>query len=251
MAVFTGSFLSAELERHTSISVVFPHDICQAPAVGFPVLYLLHGRTDDSRSWLYRSNIERYAAERGIAVVMPDAELSYYNDMVYGGRYFTYITRELPEVVNTMFRLSLRREDTYIAGVSMGGYGALRCALTRPDKYAGCIALSPVTDIAKSIAQDVAAGRKALWGGICGEGLRPARDADLFYVLEDIGEAPASYPKFYIACGRQDALYDDAIRLKKALDEHRIEFTFEQAAAAHEWGFWDIAIQRGMDVIVK
>ena len=251
MAVFTGSFISAELERHTSISVIFPHDTCQAPAVGFPVLYLLHGRTDDSRSWLYRSNIERYATERGIAVVMPDAELSFYSDMTYGGKYFTYITRELPEVVNTMFRLSLRREDTYIAGVSMGGYGALKCALTRPDRYAGCIALSPISDIAKTMARDCAAGKKDLWAGICGEGLRLAHDADLFYVLEEIGEAPTSYPKLYIACGRQDELYDDAIRLKKALDDHRIEFTFEQAPAGHEWGFWDIAIQRGMDVIIK
>ena len=251
MAVFTGSFLSAELGRHTSVSLILPHDTKQSPVVGFKVLYLLHGKTDDSRSWLYRSNIERYASERGIAVVMPDAELSFYSDMVYGARYYSYITRELPEIVNSMFRLSIRREDTYIAGISMGGYGALRCALTRPDKYAGCIALSPAADIARVISHECSNGDKAMWQGICGERPRASRDMDLFYILEDIGEASADFPKFYIACGRQDALYDDVIRLKEALDDHRMEFTFEQAAAGHEWGFWDIAIQRGMDVIIK
>lgn len=252
MAVFTGSFLSAELGRHTSVSVILPHDTKQSPTLGFKVLYLLHGRTDDSRSWLYRSNIERYASERGIAVVMPDAELSYYSDMVHGARYYSYITRELPEVINSMFRLSLRREDTYIAGISMGGYGALRCALTRPDKYAGCIALSPVADIARNISNDCAKGNLAMWQGICGEIPRATREMDLFYILEDIGETgTASFPKFYLACGRQDYLYDDVIRIKEALDDHRIEFTFEQAAAGHEWGFWDIAIQRGMDTIIR
>lgn len=251
MAVFTGSFLSAELGRHTSVSVILPHDTKQSPVVGFKVLYLLHGKSDDSRTWLYRSNIERYAWERGIAVVMPDAELSFYSDMVYGGRYYSYITRELPEIINSMFRLSIRREDTYIAGLSMGGYGALRCALTRPDKYAGCISLSPVSDIARVMAHGCANGEKSLWQGICGEKPQTSREMDLFYILEDIGEAGLEFPKFYIACGRQDVLYDDAIRLKEALDDHRIEFTFEQADAGHEWGFWDVAIQRGMDVIIK
>lgn len=251
MAVFTGSFLSAELGRHTSVSLILPHDTKQSPVVGFKVLYILHGKTDDSRTWLYRSNIERYATERGIAVVMPDAELSFYTDMLYGARYYSFITRELPEVVNSMFRLSVRPEDTYIAGTSMGGYGALKCALTRPDKYAGCIALSPVADVARAMARECANGEKKMWQGICGDNPRVTRDMDLFYILEDIGEAGIHFPKFYMACGRQDILYDDVIRLKEALDDHRIEFTFEQAPADHEWGFWDVAIQRGMDAIIK
>lgn len=253
MAVFSGSFLSADLGRHTSVSVILPHDTQQSPPAGFPVLYLLHGQTDDNRSWLYRSNIERYANERGIAVVMPDAELSYYIDMAYGGQYFSYITRELPEVMQAMFRLSMRREDTYIAGVSMGGYGAIRCALLRPEKYAGCIALSPEADIARIIAKQSFDGKKAMWTGICGGDLRTSslRDIDLFHILEDIGEMSAAYPKFYLACGKNDPLYDDVLRLKEAMDNHYVEFTFEQAAAGHEWGFWDIAIQRGMEAIIK
>ena len=251
MAVFTGSFLSAELGRHTSVTVILPHDTKQSPVVGFKVLYLLHGKSDDSRTWLYRTNIERYASERGIAVVMPDGDLSFYNDMVHGAKYYSYITRELPEIVNSMFRLSIRRDDTYIAGQSMGGYGALRCALTRPDKYAGCISLSPVADVAKVMARECATGETPMWQGICGDKPKATRGMDLFYILEDIGDASIDFPKFYLACGKNDGFYDDVLRLKDALDDHRIEFTFEQAPAGHEWGFWDIAIQRGMDAIIK
>ncbi|MBQ9994431.1 MAG: esterase family protein [Clostridia bacterium] len=250
MAVFTGSFLSSELGHHTSVSIILPHDVVDEPSSGFPVLYLLHGRTDDSRTWLYRSNIERYAQERGIAVVMPDAELSYYADMVYGGQYFTYITSELPEILRSMFRLSVRREDSFIGGVSMGGYGALKCALLRPEKYAGCIALSPVADINRAMLEDSREGAKRQWKAILGDSAYADKDLDLFRILEESGGYASVCPKIYIACGKQDELFDDNIRLKETLDNHRIEFTFEQAAAGHEWGFWEVALQRGMDVII-
>ena len=251
MAVFTGSFLSAELKRHTSVSVILPHDTMASPSGGFPVMYLLHGKTDDSRTWLYRSNIERYASERGLCVVIPDVELSFYADMRNGARYFSYILDELPDMTKTMLHVSQRREDTYIAGVSMGGYGALKCAFTKPESYGGCIALSPVTDIAAAMVRDCENGEKQLWQGVCGESLRVGRDIDLFRILEEGTGLYSVYPKLYIACGKQDMLFDENIRLKEALDNSRIDFTFEQAAADHEWGFWDVAIQRGLDTVMK
>lgn len=250
MAVFTGSFLSAELGRHNSVTVILPHDTVREPQWSFPVLYLLHGKTDDNNSWLYRSNIERYATERGLCVVMPDAALSFYADMAYGGNYFSYITHELPEVMQNMFRVSVRREDTYIGGVSMGGYGALKCALLKPELYRGCIALSPVADIGRVQAEDCRAGEKPMWKAICGDGLKLDENLDLFQMLERSGGFVNMCPKIYIACGKQDELFEDNIRLKESLDAHRIEFTFEQAAAGHEWGFWDVALQRGLDIIM-
>ena len=201
MAVFTGSFLSAELKRHTSVSVILPHDTSSCPSSGFPVLYLLHGKTDDNNSWLYRSNIERYASERGLCVIMPDVELSFYSDMVNGSKYFSYVLEELPEMVRTVLHVSMRREDTYIAGVSMGGYGALKCAFTKPEKYGGCIALSPVTDIAAAMIRHCEEGEKQIWRGICGESLRVSKDIDLFRILEDGAGLYSVFPKLYIACG--------------------------------------------------
>ena len=251
MAVFTGSFLSAELGRHNSVSIILPHDVREEPQWGFPVLYLLHGLSDDSRSWLYRSNIERYAAERGICVVMPDGGRSFYADMANGGNYLSYITSELPEVIRSMFRISVRREDTFIGGVSMGGYGAIRCALEKPELYAGCIALSPVADISRFIAEQCREGHKAMWKAICGESLQIDKSLDLFQLLDENGGYVNVCPRMYIACGKLDELFEDNILLKEAFDYNRIEFTFEQAAAGHEWGFWDVALQRGIDVIIS
>lgn len=249
--VFSGSFLSAELKRHVSVSLILPHDTVEAPSAGFPVLYLLHGKTDDNNSWLYRSNIERYATERGLCVIMPDVELSFYTDMQNGSRYFSFVLSELPEMVRSVLHVSMRREDTYIAGISMGGYGALKCAFTKPEQYGGCVALSPVTDIAAAMVRGCDEGEKPLWKGICGETLRIGKDIDLFRILEDGAGLYSVFPKMYIACGKRDFLFNENIRLKEALDANHIDFTFEQAAADHEWGFWDVAIQRGLDIVMK
>lgn len=250
MAVLTGSFLSTELGRHNSFSVIMPHDVLDEPQWGFPVLYLLHGRSDDANTWLYRSNIERYAQQHGVCVIMPDIATSYVADMAYGGNYYTYVAHELPEVVQSMFRMSVRREDTFIGGISMGGYGALKCALTNPEKYGGCIALSPVADIGHVMAEQCAEGNKNMWRCIVGDSMRPDKSLDLFQILEENGGVVNMCPRIYIACGKQDTFFDDNLRFKEALDDHRVEYTFEQADAGHEWGFWDVALQRGMEKII-
>lgn len=250
MAVVTASVLSAELARHVTFTAILPHDCAQAPEWGFPVLYLLHGNTDDATSWLYRSNIERYAQARRIAVIMPDAGKSYYSNEVNGEKYFSFVADELPELAGAMFRLSFRREDTFVGGISMGGYGALKCALVRPERFAGCMALSAVTDIESRMRLDCRAGNDARWRGICGEKLIVSSDMDIFRLIENNRNFVNVCPKFYIACGKNDELFEQNLRLKDSLDKHRVDYTFEQAGAGHEWGFWDVAIQRGLDCML-
>ena len=180
MAVLQGSFLSSELGRLSHFTVILPHDtVTNPPATGYPVLYILPGRTDDCNTWLYRTNIERYAYFKGLAVVIPSGDGSFYANMAGGGRYFTMITKELPEVVRNMFRVGFSRQHTYIAGAAMGGYGALRCALTYPEQYAGCIALSPIADIEDFVNKEISAGRTDIWRGILGERMLVQRDMDL------------------------------------------------------------------------
>src|SRR6476619_7886720 len=106
-----------------------------------PVLYLLHGLSDDDTIWLRRTSIERYVAALGLAVVMPQVHRSFYTDEAYGNRYWTYLSEELPEIVHGFFRLSRRREDTFVAGLSMGGYGALKWALRDPGRFAAAASL--------------------------------------------------------------------------------------------------------------
>ena len=113
-----------------------------------PVLYLLHGLSDDDTIWLRRTSIERYVAPLGLAVVMPQVHRSYYTDEAYGGRYWTFLSEELPQLVDTFFRLSTDRRDTFVAGLSMGGYGAIKWALRQPHRFAAAASLSGVLDVA-------------------------------------------------------------------------------------------------------
>ena len=100
---------------------------------GPPLLYLLHGLSDDHTAWLRYTSIERYAEAAGLAVVMPAAGRSFYADEAHGHRYWTYVCEELPQVVGDFFRVSQRRRRTPTSpGLSMGGYGAMKLALRHP-----------------------------------------------------------------------------------------------------------------------
>ena len=112
------------------------------------MLYLLHGLSDDDTIWLRRTSIERYVAPLGLAVVMPQVHRSFYTDEAHGNRYWTFLSEELPELVHHFFRLSRRREDTFVAGLSMGGYGALKWALREPERFAAAASMSAAADVA-------------------------------------------------------------------------------------------------------
>lgn len=115
---------------------------------GLPVLYLLHGAYGDAFSWVRYSNIDRYAQERGMVVVMASAENSFYQDLKSGKKYKTFFTEELPVFIQSVFPVTKDREKTYIAGFSMGGYGAWYLGLSRPDLYAKAASMSGALDIA-------------------------------------------------------------------------------------------------------
>ena len=108
----------------------------------YQTLYLLHGFTADFSDWQRFSSIERYAQERQIAVVMPGVDNSFYCNLPEGGNYYDYYTRELPQVMEALFPISGKRENKFLAGLSMGGYGAFKAALREPDQYAAAVSLS-------------------------------------------------------------------------------------------------------------
>lgn len=140
MALIECRFFSEVLGLSTSMTVILPQQTAtqigmegRVRAERHPVLYLLHGLSDDDSIWLRRTSIERYVAQMGIAVVMPQVHRSFYTDMEYGGKYWTFISEELPALARSFFPLSHEREDNFVAGLSMGGYGAFKLALRRPD----------------------------------------------------------------------------------------------------------------------
>ena len=167
MAFLRCEIAAESLRMATAVDVILPDkgDLHDAKT-----LYLLHGLTDDCTGWTRYTAVERYARERGMAVVLPEVQRSFYTDMVYGLPYFTYVSEELPAVCRRMFGLAAAREQNYIFGLSMGGYGAMKCALTYPERYAGAASFSGVSDLRRTIERRSLSLREAELTAISAEG---------------------------------------------------------------------------------
>ena len=134
MAHLRCDFRSDAMGMNTSMTVILPEktDLSQVP-----VVYLLHGLEDNCTGWARYTSVERYAREKNVALVMPEVQRSFYADMDRGLPYFTFIHDELPEICRGFFGFSAKREKNYLMGLSMGGYGTLKCVLQTPERYAG------------------------------------------------------------------------------------------------------------------
>jgi S-formylglutathione hydrolase FrmB len=246
MAMLSCDLFSEALEMGTSINVVLPQATSAQVGVdqhgaddgdGFPLLYLLHGRSDDHTAWARYTSIERYAAAAGLAVVMPAAARSFYADEAHGHRYWTYVSEELPGLVRSFFRVTARPERTFVAGLSMGGYGAMRLALTHPDRYAAAATLSGALDL---VALSSTPRREPELQGRVFDGV-PGPDADLFALL---AAAPAgSLPRLHVSCGTEDELLPGNEKFVAAARAVGADVTVDVRPGEHEWGFWDRGIR--------
>jgi putative tributyrin esterase len=247
MAFIDCNFFSETLGMCCSINVILPQ-LTQnqiglaghASSAPPPVLYLLHGLSDDHTIWGRRTSIERYVTQYGLAVVIPNVHRSFYTNMVNGGRYWDFISEELPQIVNSFFNVSTKREDTFVAGLSMGGYGALKLALRQPERFAAAASLSGVLDIvARSKSNDFPELNTLIFNPCT----LPGSADDLFALTKNIAKTPDSIPQIYQCCGTEDFLYEDNLRFKSHLENLKISFTYSEAPGTHCWDFWDEHIQ--------
>ena len=217
----------------------------------YPTLYLLHGMSDDHTIWQRRTSIERYATEYGLAVVMPGVSLSWYTDMYASDkcRYFTYVAKELPEICRDFFpNMSEKREDTWVAGLSMGGYGALKCALRQYDTFSRAASLSGAVDVCKLERYNL--GNARYWESVFGpyEQVKGSEN-DLFALAE---RCPAEKrPEVFMWCGEQDGLLGDNIRLRDHLTGLGYDLTYTQSPGDHQWKYWDEQVQNVLAWIYK
>jgi S-formylglutathione hydrolase FrmB len=212
----------------------------------YPTLYLLHGLSDDHTIWTRRTSIERYAAERNIAVVMPAVGRSFYQDMASGSKYWSFVSEELPALCQRYFPLSAAREDNFAAGLSMGGYGALRLGLARPDKFAAAASLSGALDLARRLREaDKPSSRvnRQEWVGIFGPELKAPPDANLWLLASKVATSPTR-PALYVACGTGDELIGESRTFRQHLETAGLPVTYHESPGTHEWGYWDAQIQR-------
>lgn len=254
MALLDCRFFSETLGLSTSMQVILPQATTRqigmegrAARTRHPVLYLLHGLSDDESIWIRRTSIERYAAGLGLAVVMPTVHRSWYANMECGGAYWDFIASELPEVVQSFFPVSAAREDTFVAGLSMGGYGAFKLALACPERFAAAASLSGALDLAgRAQTPDFEWERDfALIFG--GRDALPDSPNDLFRLARDLAASDTPRPALYQICGTEDFLYPDNLRFRDHLRTCGIACRYEERPGAHDWGFWDREIQNVLD----
>ena len=256
MAFLQVNFFSSVLGKSTNMNVILPQTAAGHIGIDgdagdtYPVLFLLHGMSDDYSAWMRYTSVERYAVERGLSVVMPDGALSFYTDMVHGRKYFEFITEELPAVCRDFFpRMSQRRDGRFIAGLSMGGYGALKASLTCPQTYGAAASLSGVVDIQEFCRMSHEGRRKILSEDFPDIDAVAGTDDDIFYLAERTA-GRGEKPRIFLRCGTEDILID----MHRRASDHFLGLGYDidssERQGAHRWDFWDKNICDALDFLL-
>lgn len=242
------NFFSEILGLHTRMNVMLPQqEVSEKTRPNYRTLYLLHGHSDDYTAWQRWTSIERYVEGLNMAVIMPDAQVSFYTDMVHGGRYWTFISEEVPALVRNLFPLSTDRADNFVAGLSMGGYGAFKLALAHPERFAAAASLSGAVDI-RQIVNEEGVDRDEVWlagmRNIFGDNLGDVAgsDHDLMTLARRAANAEEK-PRLYQCCGTEDFLYQNNLGFRDFLHTLPLDLTYEEGPGDHNWAYWDKMIQ--------
>lgn len=255
MANFDVQTWSECLKRNVSFRVVLPND-CDGsnnPQYDRPtkLLVLLHGYCGQGADWLWNCPVNDLAVKYNVCMVMPCGENSFYTDGVATGRqYGTFVGEEIPKYIQRTFGLSTAKEDTFVAGYSMGGYGAFHTALQFPERFGGLIALSSALltyhlDMVPVDGNGVA--NREYYELMFGD-LQKARNGKddpetMVKALQDTGK---EIPGIYFACGTEDFLRQPNQQMAKFLQDNNIPHTYEEGTGEHNFQFWNPYLERGI-----
>lgn len=238
MSFGTMAFFSKALGRPKSYTVLLP-DYEGATGGPYPVLYLLHGLSDDHRAWTSWTSIDRYVRRFPMIVIMPDGERSFYTNMAEGGRFEDYLMEDLLGHVEGSYHVLTGPQHTAIGGLSMGGYGAMKLGLKFPDRFGSVGAHSSAFGAARRPAEDTLGDELRRIYGPADSPERPANDC---YALAEKA-ARASLPALYIDCGTEDFLIEDNRAFHAHLQALGIPHTYREFPGVHCWEYWDLHIQ--------
>jgi len=220
-----------------------PGKMGDLPVAKRKVLYLLHGLSDDASAWQRYTSIEALAAAYGLVVIMPSAGRSFYIDQPNGQNYFSYLTQELPQYLSDVFNLRPAREDTFIAGNSMGGYGAIKAALLHPGLYAAAASFSGALSlqILSLIADDARRAEFAMLFGNLDQ--LSGSEHDPVVWLQHAAKNPDDLPRLHLYVSRQEDLYPLSGMFHAACQSLGVPSEYHEEDGAHDWFFWDKQIR--------
>ena len=257
MAQIQVNFYSNSLMRTATVNVILPTDKrtslgqLAAPS-SFPVLYLLHGILGNYTDWISGTTVQALADTYNLCVVMPSGDNKFYVDSTRSGdMYGTYISEELPDFIERTFPVSKDREDTFLAGLSMGGFGTVVNGLKHPEKF-GCLGLFSAALIKDGILN---AGSEDKGG------LLTKKQCETIFDLDDVSEYAGSVndyealaekaadsgmtlPKIWMACGTEDTLYPANVVFAEKLKTLGYDVEWSCWKGRHDWVFWQECITK-------
>lgn len=243
------AFISKVLGRETRYRILLPKGYDQTTG-RYPVLYLLHGALGGYENWETRTDLTNYAANLPLIIVMPDAGNSWYvNSATEPNRMEDFIVDELIPTIDQQWRTIRSPHRRAIAGLSMGGYGALKFAM----KYPGMFAVAASISGAISGPSDLENQRPDLKANIekaFGPAGSPVRAQNDLIALARASQ-PASTPYLYLDCGSSDFLLDSNRRLVSALSDAKLAYEYHEVAGAHTWSFWDARLPIVLDLVTR
>lgn len=260
MAEITASFISEELMRKVTFSAIIP---TQAKSFYDPegkveneneplkTLYLLHGWNGHHEDWIQKTHIIELADQYNLAIIMPSGENSFYVDHPSQDNYGKFIGEELVEVTRNLFPLSHKREDTFIGGLSMGGYGALRNGFKYDETFSKVVALSSRIlqkgDPYHDLSEDNPINRR-IWHLLSSQSYKDLKDEmDVYHLIK----MSKNKPELFLTCGTEDHLYDENKALHHWLKETNINHLYSEKPGGHTWPFWAEAMEKAIPWLLE
>ncbi len=215
-------------------------------------LILLHGLTGTDTDWLYGGLAQEMASQFNLNIFMPTVGNTFYLDKGYpGANWGEYVGSELPDYLNRTFRINMKRENTLIGGLSMGGYGALHTALAYPETFGACIALSSalvIHEYANETFEKPGVMPREMITDIFGDQKEvEASDKNPEVQYLRLKDAGTPIPKIYLACGTEDSLIGHNREFAAFLKQHNADFCYEEGPGVHNWAFWNRYLEKGLD----
>ncbi|MDD5936441.1 MAG: alpha/beta hydrolase family protein [Clostridiales bacterium] len=259
MAYFEGNYYSLALMKQASFRVFLPNDALPIFKEGNPnyerpmkTLYLLHGFSENERAWMNGSSITELAIKYNLAVVMPCGDNSFYLDQKGTGRqYATYVGKELVEYMTKTFHLSDKREDTFIGGLSMGGFGAIHTGYLYHDTFSKVMALSSAL-----IVNNIKNQKPGFVDPIADYDYYTLTFGDLSkledsvnnpaYLVKKAKEEKTTLPELFMAVGTEDFLLEENREFHRFLKEQGIDVNYYESTGVHDWKFWDSYLEPGI-----
>lgn len=258
MAIIQCNFNSKSLMRTVPVNVVMPTDKIVFPGQPVPeekplkTLYLLHGIFGNYTDWVNRTRLQSWAENRDLAVVMPSGDNSFYVDnRKTSALYGSFISKDLVEFTRKTFPLSRKREDTFIGGLSMGGFGAIVNGLQHPETFGSIVGLSAALVLNEqnlnSEYTDFLMTNRGYYESVFGDLTKVLGGENDYTALAEKQASRADKPRIFLACGTEDGLMEPNRVFRDKLDALGYDVTWQEGPGGHDWKFWDEYILKAMD----